>query len=107
MEKQQNSEGEHFFLDVGVESGCENPLRIIFDTLLLQKKCSQQDLADSLGFDKAFISRICNGKEIPVLKTRLKIAEFFGVDSSLIWRYQDLLYIKKLIKEQEDKNESN
>ena len=102
-----NKTGKPFFLDVGVEKGCHNHLKIIFDTLLLQKKCIQQDLADSLGVDKSFVSRIVNGIEIPNLKIRLKIAMFFGVDSSLIWRYEDLPYIKKLIAKQGVENESN
>jgi len=81
------NKGSSFFLTNGVESNCNKPLRVIFDTLLLNKKAKQQDLADYLGMDKAFISRICNGIEIPSLRIRLKIAEFFGVDSALIWRY--------------------
>ncbi len=78
------------FLDEKVDSSCKNnpskSLRIIFDTLLLQKKVMQQDLADYLGVDKAYISRICNGRQIPILKIKLKIAGFFDCDTGLIWR---------------------
>jgi len=37
---------------------------------------------------------------IPDLALRLKIAGFFGVDSSLIWRNEDIYYIREKIKEQ-------
>ena len=85
-----------FFYDKSVDGGCEHPLKIIFETLLLQKKSKQQDLADYLGVDKAYVSRMVHGLQIPPLRIRLKVAKFFQIDSSLIWRYQDLPYIKKL-----------
>lgn len=96
----ENCSSENFFLDKNVVSSCYKPLKIIFQTLLLQKKCRQQDLADFLGIDKANVSRIVNGLYIPDLTLRLKIAGFFGVDSSLIWRNEDMFYIREKIKEQ-------
>jgi len=77
---------QNFFLVKGVEVCCYPHLKSIFDTLLLQKKVRQQQLADFLGLDKAYISRMVNGLCIPPLRVRLKVAEFFGVDSVLIWR---------------------
>lgn len=86
-----------FFCKDGVDRGCDNPLKIIFDTLLLQKKSKQQELADFCSVDKAYISRVVHGLQIPPLQMRLKISSFFRVDSSLIWRYQDINYIKKIL----------
>ena len=77
---------DSFFSVVGVEDCCYPHLHNIFETLLLQKKVKQQDLADYLHLDKAYISRMVNGLVIPPLRVRLKVAEFFGTDSVLIWR---------------------
>lgn len=99
-EEIQDNSSENFFLNKDVVSSCFKPIKIIFETLLLQKKCKQQDLADFLGIDKANVSRIVNGLYIPDLSLRLKIAGFFGVDSSLIWRNEDIYYIREKIKEQ-------
>jgi len=109
-EKEENKESsdnpidKSFFCADEVENGCSNPLKIIFQTLLLEKKVKQQDLADFLCVDKAYVSRVVNGIYIPDLNMRLKIASYFGVDSCLIWRFQDLKYIRKLIKKQEVQN---
>ena len=99
-EEIQDNSSENFFLNKDVVSSCFKPIKVIFETLLLQKKCKQQDLADFLGIDKANVSRIVNGLYIPDLALRLKIAGFFGVDSSLIWRNEDIYYIREKIKEQ-------
>jgi hypothetical protein len=82
-----NSQTTNDFFNVhGVENSCYAHLRTTFDVLLLQKKVKQQELANFLGLDKAYISRMCNGLTIPPLAIRLKVAQFFGVDSVLIWR---------------------
>ncbi len=86
-------QGKPFFNVEPVENGCvghsTNSLRVIFNTLLLVKGVKQQKLADFLGFDKGYISRICNGLENPPLRVKLKIAEFFDCDTALIWREND------------------
>lgn len=58
----------------------------MFETLLLQKKVKQQELADFLSLNKAYVSRMVHGLIIPPLRIRLKVAEFFGCDTGLIWR---------------------
>jgi len=95
---QQNTEEE-------VENGCRNPIKIVFDTFFVDKRILQQDLADYLNVDKSYISRIVHGKEIPPLRIRIKIADFFStpehrVDSASIWKYQDMDYIRKVLKKQ-------
>ncbi len=71
---------------VDVEFCCRELLRERFNTLLLQKKMRQVDLAARLGVDWAYVCRVVNGKEYPHLELRLKIAAILGVDSALIWR---------------------
>jgi hypothetical protein len=83
----QNKDSD-FFCVKGIENCCYPHLRNTFDVLLLQKKVKQQELADFLHLDKAYVSRMCNGLEIPPLRIRLKVAEFFSVDSVLIWRVE-------------------
>lgn len=101
-----NSKDSSFFCNEGVEMGCRNPLKERFGVLLDSKKIIQQRLADDLSLDKAYISRIVNGIEIPPHHLRIKIASYFGVDSSTIWRYEDLPFIKKILQKQEKgKNE--
>lgn len=80
------SQPRDFFSVEGVKL-CSFPhLKSIFETLLLQKKCRQQDLADYLGVSRAYVSMMVHGKMVPPLDVRLKVASFFGVDSVLIWR---------------------
>jgi len=86
-----------------VAKGCYEPIYHIFQTLLLRKEWKQQDLADAIGIDKSNISRIVHGLQIPEMDLRLKISRVLGVDSCIIWRYQDLQYIKKLMKKQDGK----
>ena len=82
-----SSDSSNFFLGKAVERSChEHSIKGIFQTLLLQKKAKQQDLADFCSVDKSYISKIINGLYYPKLRMRLKIAEFFEVDSCLIWR---------------------
>ena len=91
-----NSTLEPFFCGERVELGCYPPITERFKVLLDSKKIIQQRLADALGFDKAYISRIIHGIEIPPHHVRIKIASYFGVDSSTIWRVEDLPYLKKI-----------
>ena len=82
-----------------VDSRCRNNIKTIFETLLLQKKCKQQDLADYLNVDKAYVSRMVHGLQIPPLRIRLKVAEFFLVDSCLIWRSGEVKEVEQEVNE--------
>ena len=99
MDEQSNSSLKDFFYEKEVAGGCYRPIREIFDTLLLSKQWTQSDLAKEVFVDKSVISRVCNGIHIPTLELRLKIAKALGVDSSLIWRYQDLPYLRQILKQ--------
>lgn len=95
-----------FFCNGGVVDSCSeliNPISETFKTLLLERGLKQQDLADGISYDKANISRIVNGLYIPDLDMRLKIAKFFGVDSSVIWRTKDIEYIREIMRKQNKK----
>lgn len=80
---------KNFFLVKEVGNCCFPHIKQTFDTLLLQKKVKQQELADYLQIDKADCSRMVHGKLIPSLRIRLKVAKFFNTDSGLIWRQKD------------------
>ena len=82
-----------------VDSRCRSDIKTIFETLLLQKKCKQQDLADYLNVDKAYVSRMVHGLQIPPLRIRLKVAEFFCVDSCLIWRNGEVKCVEQEVDE--------
>ncbi len=107
MEKQQNSEGENFFLNKGVGKSGREYIENAFDILILKKCDKPFDWYKELDLDKSDASKIRRGLLIPPLWLRLRISAYFGIDSTAIWRIEDLLYIKKLIKEQEEKNEDN
>jgi len=76
----------NFFLNTEVERGFEKDIRTIFKTLLSQKKSIQQELADFCGVHKSYISKVVNGIYTPDLIMKLKIADFFDVDTRVIWR---------------------
>lgn len=56
-----------------------------FYTLLRERGMIQQKVADELGFDKNYISRIARGLQEPPDPTKILIAKFFGCDSRVIW----------------------
>jgi transcriptional regulator with XRE-family HTH domain len=73
-------------LNTEVERSGNGDIRTIFKTLLSQKKSIQQELADFCNVDKSYISKVVNGIYTPDLIMKLKIAEFFDVDTRVIWR---------------------
>lgn len=102
-----NQSDQPFFIDSGVDTRCYDPIKRRFEVLFDSKKIIQQRLADDLGLDKAYISRICNGIEIPPHHIRIKISSYFAVDSSTIWRITDLPFINKILKQQEKIKNAN
>jgi transcriptional regulator with XRE-family HTH domain len=73
-----------------VDRGCTGQINCIFETLFLRKKAKQQDLADFLGVNKAYVSRMVHGIQIPPLRIRAKVGEFFEIDSCAIWRIPEI-----------------
>ena len=84
-----------FLVTQSVEKSFYAPIYYRFQVLFDKNHTYQQTIADKLNIDKGFVSRIVRGLEIPGHKTRMEIAEFFGVDSSTIWRMEDLPYIEE------------
>ena len=90
-----------------VDKSCWSSLRIRFETLFIQYRKSRAELIHFLGYDKAKISRIVNGQEIPNVIDRNRIASFFvdekgiPIDTSVIWENPDVV----LIKNKEEQNE--
>ena len=82
-----------------VDRRCRSEINCIFETLFLQKKARQQDLSDYLGVNKAYVSRMVHGIQIPPLRIRLKVAEFFGVDSCVIWRTPEIRTAEEEVEE--------
>jgi len=52
---------------------------------LLSNNLKQQHLADKLGINKAYMSRIINCLQDPPRLMKMKIAKALGVDSRVIW----------------------
>ena len=57
-------------------------------------------MSDDLGFNKSYLSRVFCGEQVPPLSTRLKISNYLGIDSCLLWKVEHLYEIKKIIKKQ-------
>lgn len=74
-----------------------------FDVLILKKldKPFSWYQDKTISLDKSDASKIRRGLVIPPLWMRLKIAKYFEVDSTLIWRLEDLPYIREQLKKQE------
>ena len=72
-----------------VDKSCWSIIRQRFETLFAEHKKARRDLIDFLSYDKAKISRIVNGQEIPKLQDRVRIAQFFRIDSCVIWENPD------------------
>jgi len=81
---------ETFFCNQGVAISCFKPIKERFQVLLDKYRKIQQNVADDLNLDKAYISRIFNGVQIPPHHVKLKIAAYFEVDTSVIWRTEDI-----------------
>lgn len=52
------------------------------------------------SLDRSDASKIKRGLLIPPLYVRLKISRYFGIDSSQIWRREDIAEIRKLLQKQ-------
>ena len=90
IEDVKDTTSKNFFLTDEVKSRSREQIKFTFRSLLLQKKVKQQSLAEFCGVSKSYISPVVNGKYIPDLRMRLKIASFFGVDTSLIWQHPEI-----------------
>jgi len=100
QQKDSGSQNRAFFLDEGVGKSGSKYIENAFEILILRKCDKPFDWYKQLNLDKSDASKIRRGLIIPPLWLRLKIAEYFEVDSTAIWRFEDILHIRKLLKKQ-------
>jgi len=96
-----NNEDKTFFCEDEVEKGGYEPIKIIFETLILRNCEKPFDWYKDLQLDKSYASKVRRGLIIPPLWLRVKIAQYFKTDSTAIWKLEDLSYIKEQLKKQE------
>lgn len=85
MSQPNQSQKQPIFLAETVVKGGRNHVRIAFDTLIFQKRERPFDWYKNLGLDKSQASKIRRGVIVPPRWLRIKIADYFKVDSSTIW----------------------
>lgn len=78
-------EDKTFFCYTVVDKCCKDTIRTRFDVLILSKGIKYSQLARDVCVDKAYISRVCNGKLVPPVHLMIRIAKALGVDSRVIW----------------------
>jgi len=101
------SQDKPFFLNEGVGKSGREYIENAFEILILRKCDRPFDWYKKLDLDKSDASKIRRGLIIPPLWLRLKIAQYFEVDSTAIWRFEDLPYIRKLLTKQKERGEEN
>jgi len=108
-EKEENQESinqskdSNFFLDNVVGISCVSPIAERFKALIESRKEQPYDWYKELGLDKADASRIRRGLMIPNEYWRIKIAGYFGIDSTVIRKVAEIVSADKLNKG--DKND--
>lgn len=89
-----------------VVKGGNSEIRRRFDTLFLAKGLKRSEVYNRLGLDKSHFAKIVNGYIIPNYALRIKIANFLGVDSSVIWSEIQFETAYNHLKNQENENEN-
>lgn len=88
-----NSRDSPFFIAVSVVKSGRRHIEITFDTLIFQKRERPFDWYKSLELDKSLASKIRRGVIIPPRWLRIKIADYFSVDTNAIWYSQEMLLV--------------
>lgn len=91
LDNKDNSSASPFFCSKVVGKGWRSPIEIRFQTLVETKRECPWDWYKALGIDKGDASKIRRGLVIPFEELRIKIANYFGVDSYTIWKAEDVL----------------
>jgi len=86
-----NSTSKTFFSTEGVGNRGNNAIEIRFETLIASKCDLPWDWYKDLGIDKSDASKIRRGLLIPAREWRIRIANYFKVDSSTIWKARDIV----------------
>ncbi len=103
-EETQDTISKNFFLVEGVEKCIKKPIEQRFDVLLKERGIKWADAYNEIGLNKSYASKIRRGLIIPPLWLRIKIAQFFKVDTSVIWREAELISAYEIKKKEEVQN---
>ena len=96
------SKDPSIFLSKGVGKSGREYIENTFEILILKKCDKPFDWYKELDLDKSDASKIRRGLMIPPLWLRLKISAYFGIDSTALWRFEDLEYIREVSKKQKE-----
>lgn len=96
MEEISNESHSSFFYAEGVAKGILHPIAQRFDVLLKERGLKWADAYHEVGLNKGYASKIRRGLIIPPLWLRIKIAQFFKVDTSVIWRIPEIQSADKI-----------
>jgi len=99
------SQNGPFFLNKGVGKSGREYIENAFEILILKKCDKPFDWYKQLDLDKSDASKIRRGLIIPPLWLRLKIAQYFEVDSTAIWRFENYVETIKADLEKENEND--
>ena len=94
-----SSKDNSFFIVQSVVKGGRKHIEITFDTLIFQKTEKPFDWYKHLRLDKSLASKIRRGVIIPPKWLRIKIADYFSVDTTAIWYSQEMILTDKYDKE--------
>jgi len=87
--KMDNIKDKPFFIAEGVGESWKEAIEIRFNALIEQRREKLWEWYQKIGLDKADASRIKRGLIIPNQAWKIKIAQYFGVDSTTIWKVPD------------------
>ena len=87
----EHSTDKVFFSPVAVGDSRVSPIGFRFETLIASHCELPYDWYKALGIDKSDASKIRRGLVIPFREWRIKIANYFGVDSTTIWTAHDII----------------
>ncbi|KKN00294.1 hypothetical protein LCGC14_1139170 [marine sediment metagenome] len=88
-----NSKDSPFFIREGVEKGGRRHIEITFDTLIFQRREKPFDWYKELELDKSLASKIRRGVIIPSKWLRIKIADYWNIDTSTIWFSEEMILV--------------
>jgi len=94
-----NSSTNSFFCDEVVEKGgthtMKDTIESRFDVLLKERGWAWAHAYNKLGWDKSYASIVRRGITIPPLWLRIKVAKVFDIDSTVIWRAEDIISMER------------
>lgn len=83
-----NTEDKSFFCDLHVKQSKRLSPELMIRALLKERNWKQSELAQKIGMTRQALNNYLRGFWVFPLSIKIKIAEAFGVDSSVIWRFE-------------------